>query len=199
VVHLAYKHRIEAPGLYHLTARGNNKRTIFVDDVDRRLFVAMLNRTATRHGWVLFAVCLMDNHYHLIMRIGERGMSRGMCELNTGYAVTFNGRHGRINHLFGRRYWSDHLESNPADAERRFMAALRYVILNPVKAGLTTTPEAYVWSSYRATIGLALGFVRVASEELLRMFARDRVAAIRELRKLCEAPVSLSHDRWQPP
>ncbi len=191
---MAYKHRVETPGIYHVTMRGNNKRAIVLDDQDRRTFAVMLNRAATRHGWTLLVVCLLDNHYHLIMRIGEQGMSRGMCELNTSYALMFNARHGRINHLFGKRYWSEQLAT-----DRRFLAAVRYVVRNPVEAGVVARPEAYVWSSYRATIGLALSAFRVASDELLAMFADERKTAVHELRELCEAPVPPSHVRWQPP
>jgi putative transposase len=180
---VAYKHRVETPGYYHVTMRGNNKRTIFLTDRDRLVFIALLNRIATRYGWTIHAFCLMSNHYHLVMRISEPGMSKGMCELNGTYAILFNINHERINHLFGRRYWSEELES-----ERRIFAAVRYVVRNPVRAGLVGTPDAYVWSSYQATIGLALGKV-----------APDRTKAIESFRKLCESPDAPGHVQRQPP
>jgi REP element-mobilizing transposase RayT len=191
---VSYKHRVEVPGSYHVTCRGNNKRTVFLDDRDRLLFIALLNRIATKHGWTILAFCLMNNHYHLVMRIDERGMSKGMCELNGTYALLFNASHNRINHLFGRRYWSDELKS-----DRRLLAACRYVVRNPVRAGVVASPEQYVWSSYQATIGMALGRVRIAADELLAIFTRDRTAAIERFRALCEAPDPPGHVRWQPP
>jgi REP element-mobilizing transposase RayT len=191
---MARKHRVEVPGYYHLTARGNNKRTIFVDDRDRLLFIALLNRTARRYGWTILAFCLMNNHYHLVMQIDERGMSKGMCELNGTYALLFNASHGRINHLFGKRYWSDELRS-----DRRIRSACRYVVRNPVKAGAASSPDAYVWSSYQAVIGLALGRVRVAVDEMLAFFGHDRDAAITIFRKYCETPDPARHARGQPP
>jgi putative transposase len=191
---MAYRRRVEVPGLYHVTARGNNKRPIVADDLDRARFFAVLNRIARKHGWELFAVCLMDNHYHLVMRIGERGMSRGMCELNSTYALAFNTRHGRINHLFGRRYWSDELRT-----ESRFLNACRYVFQNPVRAGSAHTPAAYVWSSYRATVGLALSMLPVAGDELLSQFGLEREAAIAAFRTFCETTVTPSRVRGQPP
>jgi putative transposase len=191
---MAHRHRIELPGYYHLTARGNNKRRIFVDDRDRLLFIALLNRTARRYGWTILAFCLMNNHYHLVMHIDDRGMSKGMCELNGTYALLFNANHGRINHLFGKRYWSDELRT-----ERRVRRACRYVVRNPVEAGVVDSPDAYIWSSYRAAVGIALGHVRVAVDEMLRYFGRDRESAIATFRKYCETPDPARHVRGQPP
>jgi putative transposase len=191
---VAYKHRIEAPGMYHVTARGNNKRTIFLSDADRLTFVTLLNRLATKHGWTIFVYCLMTNHYHLVMRIDERGMSRGLCELNSQYALLFNQTHDRINHLFGKRYWSEEIQG-----DAHFRRACRYVVRNPIEAGLVASPGAYVWSSYRATVGVALGRVRVAVDELLSWFGRDRASAIESFRELCEPPDPAGHVRGQPP
>jgi putative transposase len=191
---VAYKPRIEVPGVYHVTTRGNNKRDIFLSDEDHLVFIRLLNRLATKHGWTIFAYCLMTNHYHLVMRIDERGMSRGLCELNSQYALLFNQSHARINHLFGKRYWSKEIDSDDG-----FRGAVRYVVRNPVEAGIVDSPAAYVWSSYQATIGIALDQVRVAVDELLAMFGRDRASAIESFRRLCEDPDPPSHVRWQPP
>ena len=92
----------------------------------------------------------MDNHYHLVLRVGEHGLARGMCELNTACALNYNARHGRINHLFGKRYWNRCLRTDAT-----VVNALRYVVQNPRRAGGTRPLEAYVWASYAATIGVA--------------------------------------------
>ena len=106
-----YRHRIEVPGAYyHVGARGNNKQPIFETDDDRAYFMRLLARTARRHGWAIHAYCLMTNHYHLVLQLSSGGLSRGMCELNGGYALGFNARHGRSNHLFGRRFWDEPIE-----------------------------------------------------------------------------------------
>jgi putative transposase len=191
---VGYKLRIEVPGIYHVATRGNNKRIIFLDDKDRLVFIRLLNRLSTKHGWTIYAYCLMTNHYHLVMRIDERGMSRGLCELNSQYALLFNQMHERVNHLFGKRYWSERIES-----DERFRRACRYVVRNPVEAGLVESPGDYVWSSYQATVGIALGHVRVAVDELLAMFGPDRASAIKSFRELCETPDPPGHVRWQPP
>jgi putative transposase len=191
---VGYKLRIEVPGIYHVTTRGNNKRVIFLDDDDRLVFIRLLNRLSIKYGWTIYAYCLMTNHYHLLMRIDERGMSRGLCELNSQYALLFNQRHVRVDHLFGKRYWSEQIES-----DERFRRACRYVVRNPVEAGLVESPGDYVWSSYQATVGIALGHVRVAVDELLRMFSNDRASAIASFKELCENPDPPGHVRGQPP
>jgi putative transposase len=192
---VAYKHRIQAPGFYHVVCRGNNKRTIFKNQADRQFFLDMLDRVATKYGWTLYAYCLMGNHYHLVLEVGELGMSKGMCELHTAYATEFNRRHGRINHLFGKRYWSDRLGD-----ERRFLNTIRYVFENPRRAGRAGPLEAYRWSSYQATVGLALSTVRLARDRLLAHFAGTPSAAIAKLVEFCEAPAPPERaPRRQPP
>ena len=190
---MTYVRRDESPGLHHITCRGNNKRSIFEDDSDRRLFLLQLARVARRYGWKIHAYCLMRNHYHLVLEISEQGMSRGFCELHTGYAVSYNRRYGRVNHLFGKRYWNGWLPDQTS-----FINACRYVLQNPVRAGLVDEPEKWRWSSYRATIGLALASVPLSTSELLSAFGRRPALAVRRFREYlaCDRP---TRHRWQPP
>src|SRR5581483_11263916 len=109
---MASKLRDQQPGYHHIGARGNNKQRIFLTNQDRYLFLFLLTAAARKHDWHILAYCLMGNHYHLVIRVGLDGMSRGMCEVQTGYAVSFNRTHGRINHLFGNRYWSERARSD---------------------------------------------------------------------------------------
>jgi putative transposase len=193
---MTYIPRIEVPGgVYHVVTRGNNKRSIFEDDFDRHLFVQLLWTVARAYGWTIFAYCLMGNHYHLVIQLGpgERSLSRAMCLLNTAWASEYNSRHGRINHLFGKRYWSRLLRD---DAD--LLANCRYAINNPVRAGLVDDPSVWVWSSYRATVGLALGIPRLAVDEFLRLFAPERERAIELWREYVAAARS-GPDPRQPP
>jgi REP element-mobilizing transposase RayT len=160
--------RDERPGFHHVWCRGNNKRAIVVDDHDRRQLVARIGDVATEFGWSVHAYCVMDNHYHLVIEIGLRGMSDGFCKLNTGHATAFNARHGRVNHLFGKRYGNKYLEDEPA-----FLWAVRYVVLNPVRAGVVRAPEHYRWSSYRATIGIGYSDIPIVRDLILGSFHRD--------------------------
>lgn len=170
---LMYRPRIEIPnGYYHVGARGNNKQPIFLDDEDRIAFLRLLERSARRYGWSVYAYCLMTTHYHIVLQLSDRGLSRGMCELNGGYSLGFNNRHCRSNHLFGRRFWDRHIEDDNYLAE-----ACRYVVLNPIRAGLEEQIGQWPWSSYRATIGLDLAPRHLVVGELLRRFGGTAAAA----------------------
>jgi putative transposase len=142
--------RIEFPGaVYHVTSRGNEKRRIFKNDRDRKAFLDFLAETAKRFGWSITAWVLMTNHFHLVLQTPEPNLSRGMHWLNGSYAGWFNHEHKRWGHLFGGRFKAFLVEK-----EAYFTEVLRYVVLNPVRAGLATAPEKYRWSSYRSTAGL---------------------------------------------
>jgi putative transposase len=179
---MTYVPRIEVPyGYYHVGTRGNNKRSIFADDRDRELFMLLLRRVVRRYGWSLYGYCLMGNHYHVVMQIAENGISRGMCELNTGYALTYNTRHQRINHLFGRRFWSELITT-----DARLIATCRYVVQNPVRAGLCSACEEWTWSSYRATVGLATPEPFLAVKDLLDSVAPGARNPGERFRQYCE-------------
>jgi len=109
----------------------------------------MLVETILRFGWRLFVWCLMDNHFHLVFQTPEPNLAEGMHWLEGTYAAWFNRRHGRWGHLYGGRYKSMVIEKEAYLAE-----CVRYVVLNPVRAGMVKGPEEYEWSSYRATAGL---------------------------------------------
>src|SRR5947199_3621508 len=97
--------RLEYPGaLYHLTSRGNAKEEILRDNVDRDIFLKVLGSTVTHFGWVLYAYCLMGNHYHLLAETPAPNLSRGMRRLNGVYTQRFNRRHTRVGHLLQGRF-----------------------------------------------------------------------------------------------
>jgi putative transposase len=168
-----YRPRVEVPaGYYHLGTRGNNQRAIFFDDEDRLLFLAMLRRIARRYGWTVYAYCLMTNHYHLVIQLSDRGLSRGMCELNGGYAIASNARHGRTNHVFGRRFWDA-----PIERQAHLLETCRYVVLNPVRAGILDKAAEWPWSSYRSCAGEQHAPTFLAVGELLGLFGANPGAA----------------------
>jgi hypothetical protein len=137
----------------------------------------------------------MRNHYHLVIRVTDGGLARGMCEINGAYSLHFNRAHSRINHLFGKRYWNEYLD------EKHLLNAIRYVVQNPRRAGAPGPLEAHAWTSYRAAIGLALAFGRFARDELLGLFASTPAAAIEKFVAFCEASAAgdASRDPRQPP
>ncbi|MEO8380886.1 MAG: transposase [Acidobacteriota bacterium] len=147
---MARQLRIEFPdALYHVTSRGNEQRDIFRDDFDRSKFLAILGEAVERFGWSITAWVLMTNHFHLVIQTPDPNLSRGMQWVNGTYASWFNRQHKRCGHLFQGRFKSFLVEK-----ETYFRRVLRYVVLNPVRAGLVALPEHYRWSSYRATSGL---------------------------------------------
>ena len=139
--------RLEFPGaVYHLTARGNARQDVFLDDADRARFLALLGREIDQQRWRCYAYCLMDNHYHLVIETPEANLSTGMRRLNGVYTQAFNRGHDRVGHLFQGRYQSILVEREPY-----LMELCRYVVLNPVRAGVTARVGDWRWSSYRAT------------------------------------------------
>jgi REP element-mobilizing transposase RayT len=140
---------IEPSGIYHVISRGNNRGRLFWDELDHEVFLRRLDRVAQKYEWIGLAYCLMTTHYHLVVQLPEDGLSVGMQELNGEYARRTNYRHHRVGHLFQNRFYSDLITS-----ERHLFGAIRYVALNPVKAGMCPAPENWPWSSYRASAGL---------------------------------------------
>jgi putative transposase len=171
-----------AGGFYHVTSRGNDKRTIYRDARDGERFLAILVRVAIRYGWIVYAHCLMTNHYHLVLQIPHGGLSAGMRLLNGGYSRVANRRHGSTGHLLQNRFFAGLLQD-----DAHLLETCRYVVLNPVRAGLCKGPEEWRWSSYRACAGLELPPAFLAVGELLRLFARRPGAAIRAYRDFVSA------------
>jgi putative transposase len=131
-------------GIFHVTARGVAGVPIVRDDVDRSRWLALLGRDAARHRWQLEAFCLMTNHFHLVLAAKVEDLSAGMRALNGDYARTFNRRHRRHGHLFGQRFASWVIEG-----DEYVENAVRYVLLNPVRAGLCERAEQWLWSGSR--------------------------------------------------
>jgi REP element-mobilizing transposase RayT len=190
---MSYKIRDERPGFHHVVTRGNNRRSIYLVDRDRTVFFLMVARLAEKYGWSVIAYCLMGSHYHLILRIGTRGLSKGLDELNGGYARWFNGEHGRMNHLFGKRYWN-----RPLRSESAVINGIRYVVQNPQRAGVPGPLESHLWTSYAATLGLELPHVKLARDDVLDFFGRTPESAMVEFRQFCSERVLPDHDRRQP-
>ncbi len=165
--------RIEFPNaLYHVTARGDRREDIFEDDEDRNLFLETLGEVITQFNWVCYAWCLMDNHYHLLIQTPDGNLSKGMRQLNGVYTQASNRRHKRVGHLFQGRF-----KAILVDGDAYLLELSRYVVLNPVRARMTRKPDSWPWSSYRASVGLALAPDWLAVDGLLALFAKRRSLA----------------------
>lgn len=178
--------RLEFPGaVWHVTSRGNERRDVFRDDEDRRLFLRLLARTVARRGWRLHAFVLMTNHHHLLVETPEPNLSAGMHELNGTYAQKFNRRHKRIGHLLQGRFTGILVSK-----ESHLLELTRYVVLNPVRAGIVDRPEDWPWSSYCATALLSPRPAWLAVDWTLRHFGATEEESARRYAEFVGAGVA---------
>lgn len=137
--------RLRVPHIpYHVVARGNRRQTLFFDDGDRALYLALVATLGRSRGLALWGYCLMDNHVHLVVvpRL-DGSLSSGIGDVHQAYARHVNARHGWRGHLWEYRFGSFAMD------DRHAVAALRYVELNPVRACLVSRAHEYRWSSAR--------------------------------------------------
>jgi putative transposase len=166
---MAGQPRVEYAGaLHHVMSRGNDGIPIFRDDEDRQLFLDLLAQEIVRSGWILHEYCLMTNHYHLAIETPEGTLSTGMHRFLGRYVQRFNKRHDRRGHLFQNRFKNILVEN-----ESYGLTLSRYIVLNPVGAGIVALPEEYRWSSYRARAGLARCPDWLTIDPLLSQFGSD--------------------------
>lgn len=165
--------RIEFPdALYHVTARGDRREDIFEDDQDRLTFLKTLEQVINQFNWTCYAWCMMDNHYHLLIQTPDGNLSKGMRQLNGVYTQASNRRHRRVGHLFQGRF-----KAILVDKDAYLLELARYIVLNPVRAGMVKAPKDWAWSSYRASMGLEPAPPWLAEDGLLAMFAKRRSLA----------------------
>jgi putative transposase len=141
------------PGFpHHVIQRGSDRRAIFIDDADRERYLATLREIAAPVGVAIHAYVLMPNHIHLLVTPPLDGdVGRVVQSLGRRYVRWFNGRHGRTGALFEGRY-----RSTVVDADRYLLACMRYIELNPVRAGLAHGPAEFRWSSHAHHVGRAV-------------------------------------------
>ena len=131
-----------------MTSRGDSGEAIYEDDEDREAFLDVLGNVVDGFEWRCHAYCLMTNHYHLFVETVHANLSKGMRQLNGVFTQASNRRRRRGGHLFQGRY-----KGILVDSEAYFLELSRYVVLNPVRAGMVDDPGKWRWSSYRATAG----------------------------------------------
>lgn len=171
--------RIEYSGaVYHVTSRGNEKKSVFRNDDDRETFLNTLQHVNKRYSWICHAYCLMTNHYHLLIETPEGNLSSGMRQLNGVYTQLFNKHHGRNGHLFQGRYKAILIQK-----DSHLMEVCRYVVLNPVRARMVEAPETWKWSSYLATAGRAKAHPSLTTDWVLGQFSVKRAKAENEYRQ----------------
>ena len=177
--------RLEYDGaLYHVTSRGNEKKPIFRDEIDRNIFLDILNTVNRRYNWICHAYCLMNNHYHIVIETPDGNLSKGMRQLNGVYTQAFNKRHHRVGHIFQGRYKAILIQK-----DSHLLEVCRYVVLNPVRAKAVKNPEQWEWSSYRATAGLEKSHSCLTADWVLSQFGSKTGLARQRYKEFVKAGI----------
>lgn len=146
---------------------------IYHTDADRVLWLGILGDVARRFHFVVHSYCQMGNHYHLLVETVDANLARGMQHLNGVYTQAFNRRHGLCGHLFQGRYHAILVQK-----ESYLLELIRYIALNPLRAGLVTLPDDWRWSSHHFVATDQPTPAWLNTEALLRHFTSDRADAL---------------------
>jgi len=186
---------------YHVTQRGVNKGAIFVDDIDRQLFLRLLHGAFVRHQVALHAYVLMGNHIHLLATPStHHGLANAMRAQGNCYVQAFNQRHERSGPL-----WQGRFHSSMVDSDAYLLSVYRYIELNPVRAGLAATAEDHPWSSVHGNLDRrddplltshpALQALAPTTQQRAMRYA----AFLRDVNAYAEAPAIRAHNAMQRP
>ncbi len=166
------KPRVEYSGaLYHVIQRGNNREYIFEKNEDKLFLLNEIRGRKINTGLKLYGYVIMDNHYHLVLQVGDDPLSKLMHLINSSYARYYNREHNRTGHVYDGRY-----KAIPIQNENYFLAVVRYVHRNPVRAGICAHINKYRWSSDMYYRNNQNGFVDI--DFLLGILSNDRGKAI---------------------
>jgi len=176
-----------AGAVYHVISRGNQRQAIFKGGSDYHQFQVFLGEAQKRYYFKLYAYVLMPNHFHLLMEVGSYPLSKVMQTLLYRYTRYYNKRHHKVGHLFQGRY-----RAILCDKESYLMELIRYLHLNPVRAGLVKDAKEYAWSSHRNYLkGRDTGGVAV--EEALSYWSKRRGEAVRRYKDFVMDGVGQGH------
>lgn len=177
--------RLIVPGYpHHIVQRGNNRQAIFVDDSDRKRYLSLLIRSAQTHHLAIHAYVLMPNHVHLLATPpDESAVAATMQAIGRAYVRWFNRRHQRTGTLFEGRFRSCVVQS-----DHYLLACTRYIEMNPVRAKLVESPEAFRWSSHRHHIGLAPSAF-ITEHETMWALGNTPFERQSSYRKMFESPI----------
>jgi len=181
--------RLDAPGtLHHVMARGIEGIDIFLTDKDRNDFLVHLAEQCEAEALRVYAWAFIPNHFHLLVRTGNRPIFASMRKILTGYVVRFNRRHQRRGHLFQNRYKSTVCEEDPY-----LLELARYIHLNPLRAGIVSSVkelDRYPWTGHSAIMGIVKREWQ-DTEEILSHFGRGRGVAVKRYVAFLEEGISL--------
>jgi REP element-mobilizing transposase RayT len=170
--------RILIPGaVYHVTSRGNERKNIFRDEMDRNMLLKTIGEVKKKYDFKILAFVLMNNHYHFLLKTEKPNLPVIMQYMNTSYGIYFNRKYRRSGHLFQSRYHCVLVEYGPNIKE-----VARYMHLNPIRANAVETLPEYEWSSHAQFTGMRETGI-ADPEYVLRYFSDSRKKAIEEYEK----------------
>ncbi len=177
--------RVQFPGAcYHVTSRGNERKSIYKSIKDREQFLSYLESAHERYGAIIHIYCLMTNHYHLVLETPRSNLSQILHHINGAYTTYFNVKRKRTGHLFQGRYKAILIEK-----DAYFQELSRYIHLNPIRAAVVERPSEYPWSSYPSYIGIRKYPEWLTTDTILGYFGEDRVRAMKDYRKFVEEAI----------
>lgn len=186
---MARKPRIDAVGaLYHVISRGNNRQVLFRNDGDRDRYLAILAQAQRRFALRIYAYTLMPNHVHILLELTAGKLAKCMQVIQQRYAQYINRKYRRVGHLYQGRYRAIVCERDPY-----LVALVRYLHLNPVRAGLARDPAEYVWSSHLAYLGRRVTPVVLTTSAVLGAFDADALRARRAYARFIEEALETGH------
>ena len=178
---MARKTRIHVPGgVYHVMMRGNGGEDIFFDDDDRYHFYLLVQQGVERYGHRIHGFCCMTNHVHLAIQVADISLSKIIQNLSFRYTRWINQRRKRIGHLFQGRY-----KAILVDADSYLLELVRYIHLNPCRAGMVKDPKDYPWSGHRAYLGEEQ-LPWLTTDWILSQFSQQKAAAKRRYAKFIQ-------------
>ena len=187
---MARRPRVYFPGaLYHVICRGNHKQKIFGDERDFETYLSYLSEYKGKYSFHLYAFALMGNHCHLLLEVREVPLSKIMQVLQFRYTRYFNKRYRKTGHLFQGRY-----KAIVCDKEAYLLELIRYIHLNPVRAGMVGDPAVYPWTGHR-------GYLRKGKENLidsdmvLSQFSKKESIARDQYRQFVSEGIDTGHEQ----
>lgn len=171
--------QLSRTGVYHIMVRGINHQMIFFEKEDYQRYIETIDRFVADEEAVVLGYCLMSNHVHLLIQENNTAISQIMKKIGTSYAYWYNQKYERSGHVFQDRFMSESVED-----DSYLLMVIRYIHQNPVKAGIVTKADAYIWSSCRVYYGEGQYLSGLTQTSLiLGMFAETKSQAIEKFRK----------------
>ncbi len=175
--------------VYHITARGNRKESIFYSDKDRKVFLYKINETFNKYSFICYAYCLMNNHYHLFVKTPYANLSEGMHYLNSSYANWLRTKYKIVGTIFQGRY-----KSIIVDEDTYALTLSVYIHLNPLRAGIIERLEEYPWSSFMDYIGARTRLIEnLDIQFILNHFGNNLEQAQKEYKKFIIGNVDMEN------